>query len=109
MSSEEDALELKTEHKGYSNLEVGDVIISDEDSKESSPTASLSELLVYADTKDKIAMTVGITAAILSGLNQPAQLIGTFYVCALIPPSYCLAFFTSSRFSCSFRVALKCF
>ena len=42
--------------------------------KEPEP-ANLSEMLSFADRKDKLAMTLGIFAAILSGLNQPAQLI----------------------------------
>ena len=37
--------------------------------------ATMSELLSHADGKDKIAMFVGIGAAILSGANQPAQLV----------------------------------
>lgn len=39
------------------------------------PVAKLSELLSYADSSDLWAMFAGIFAAMLSGLNQPAQLI----------------------------------
>ena len=37
--------------------------------------SSFSELLTYADSRDITMMVLGITAAILSGVNQPAQLI----------------------------------
>lgn len=41
----------------------------------SDPQLSFSELLTYADSRDITMMVLGITAAILSGVNQPAQLI----------------------------------
>ena len=37
--------------------------------------ASFTELLAYADFRDKTAIFCGVFAAVLSGLNQPAQLI----------------------------------
>jgi hypothetical protein len=39
------------------------------------PLSSFSELLAYADYRDITMMVLGIAAAILSGVNQPAQLI----------------------------------
>ena len=44
-------------------------------SSPSQEAPTLSELLSHADGKDKMALFMGIGAAVLSGANQPAQLV----------------------------------
>jgi len=39
------------------------------------PSASFAELFQFSDLKDRLCISVGLFTAVLSGLNQPAQLI----------------------------------
>lgn len=43
--------------------------------EEESPAAKFTELFAYADCQDKLYISLGICAAIISGLSQPGQLI----------------------------------
>lgn len=62
------------DHKKYDSVPLSEQIEPSAVSSSGSQT-SFSELLTYADSCDVTMMVLGITAAILSGVNQPAQLI----------------------------------
>ena len=62
------------DHKKYDSVPLSEQIEPSAVSS-SGTQSSFSELLIYADSRDITMMMLGITAAILSGVNQPAQLI----------------------------------
>ena len=69
----------KEEQKDSDNKKYDSVPLSEQTDPSAmsspAPLSSFSELLTYADSRDITMMMLGITAAILSGVNQPAQLI----------------------------------
>jgi len=65
----------------YVEIEINDIttINSDVDANEKkediATPATFSELFLYHDARDNVFVTIGLTTAVISGLNQPAQLI----------------------------------